>query len=102
MKPVTILDALDDRKPFGGVLRDASRAGMARAFWAALFGLPMTKDEAEEFRSCTGRVTLTAKAFVEAWLVCGRRAGKSFILALIVVFSRASWPGSLTGSASGR
>lgn len=86
MKPVTILDALDDRKLFGGVLRDASTWRAWRAFLAALFGLPMTKDEAELFRTCTGRVTLTAKAFVEAWLVCGRRAGKSFILALIAVY----------------
>lgn len=85
-RPVTILDAFDDANLFGGALRDASTWWPWRALLAALFGLPMTKKEAALFRECTGRATLPGKAFTEAWLICGRRAGKSFVLALIAVF----------------
>jgi hypothetical protein len=38
------------------------------------------------FRECTGRAEPPAGGFDEAWLVCGRRAGKSFILALIACY----------------
>jgi hypothetical protein len=34
------------------------------------------------YRHCTKRTAAPSKAFNEAWLVCGRRAGKSSILAL--------------------
>ena len=55
-----------------------------RVFLAALFGLPVT--EAAVFREFTGRTTLPMAPFREAALVCGRRAGKSRILALIAVY----------------
>ena len=83
---MTILKALDDRRLFASVLRDKATWAPWRAFLAALFGLPMSEDEAELYRRCTGRAALPLAAFVEAWLICGRRAGKSFVLALIAVF----------------
>ena len=46
----------------------------------------MTEAEAEVWRACTGRESLPTKAFGEAWLVCGRRSGKSFVMALISVY----------------
>src|SRR6516165_8250361 len=55
-------------------------------FLAALFGLPLDQEQAEIWRGCTGRDALPSKAFAEAWLVCGRRSGKSFMMALIGVF----------------
>ena len=81
----TILDALDDPELFGGALRDATTWVRWRTFLAALFGLPMTEAEADLYRTCTGRTT-SAAAIAETWLVCGRRAGKSFVLALVAVF----------------
>jgi hypothetical protein len=56
------------------------------AFLSALFGLPMTAEQTEIYRSCTGRTEPPATPLTEGWLICGRRAGKSFILALIAVF----------------
>ena len=86
-RPVTILDAFDDANLFGGALRDASTWWPWRALLAALFGLPMTKKEAARFRrGHLVRATLPGKAFTEAWLICGRRAGKYLVLALIAVF----------------
>lgn len=42
--------------------------------------------EVDLFRACTGSSERPTQAFVEAWLICGRRAGKSFVLALIAVY----------------
>jgi hypothetical protein len=83
---MNIISALSDRKLFGGALRDPGSWVNWRAFLCALFALPMSDAEAAVFRACTGRSTVPEVAFSEAWLVCGRRAGKSFTLALIAVF----------------
>jgi hypothetical protein len=56
------------------------------AFLAALFGLPMTQEQAEVYRRCTGRRTLPTEPFGEAALIIGRRGGKSRALSLIAVF----------------
>jgi len=83
---VNIVQALDDPAIFGGVIRDRSTWGAWRGFLKALFGLPMNEAEADLFRACTARETLPTATFGAAWLICGRRAGKSFVLALIAVF----------------
>ena len=46
----------------------------------------MDADELELYRKHTGRQAPPTKAYDEAWLVCGRRGGKSRILALIAVY----------------
>jgi hypothetical protein len=53
---------------------------------AALFALPMTPEQLEIYTKHTGRSTPPTEPLHEAWLVCGRRAGKSFILACIAIF----------------
>lgn len=83
---MNIIRALDDPAIFGTVLPDPSTWGAWRAFLKALFGLPMVDAEAALFRESTGRTTLPTEAFAVAWLICGRRGGKSFALALIAVF----------------
>jgi hypothetical protein len=83
---MSILTALDDRRLFASALRDKGTWAAWRAFLAALFGLPMSEAEAELWRQCTGRAALPVATFAEAWLICGRRAGKSFVLALIAVY----------------
>jgi hypothetical protein len=40
----------------------------------------------EIYRACTGRANPPTAPFTAATLICGRRAGKSFILALIAVY----------------
>lgn len=57
-----------------------------RAFLAALFGLGFNEEAAEIYRQCTGRSNSPGSPATEAWLACGRRGGKSFVLALIAVF----------------
>ena len=83
---VTILDACGDPALFARWFRDAATWAAWFAFLRTLFGLPMSDAELALFRQCTGRETPPAVGARESWLVCGRRAGKSFMLALIAVF----------------
>jgi hypothetical protein len=83
---MNLIEAMADRHLFASWFRDPSTWAAWRAFLAALFGLPMTEDQAVAYRQYTARSTLPTRPASEAWLVCGRRAGKSFILALCAVF----------------
>jgi hypothetical protein len=46
----------------------------------------MTPEQVAIYRECTGRTDPPSEPLQECWLCCGRRAGKSFILALIAVY----------------
>lgn len=83
---ISILDAIDDPSVWGGWFKDPETWRPWRAFLSVLFGLPLDPASLELYRQCTGRQHPPVTGFVEAWLVCGRRAGKSFILALIAVY----------------
>jgi hypothetical protein len=82
---MNILHALDDPKVFGPYFK-ARTWNAWRVFLAALFGLPLTPDQLVLFKQFTGRTTPPTKPLQEAWLVVGRRGGKSFVLAVIAVF----------------
>ena len=56
------------------------------AFLTALFGLPMDEEALALYQRHTGRKEPPTAAFVEAALICGRRGGKSRVLALIAVY----------------
>src|SRR4029453_11104766 len=57
-----------------------------QAFLAALFGLSMSQDQAAIFRLHTGPQAPPEAPAREAWLVVGRRGGKSRIAALVAVW----------------
>jgi hypothetical protein len=82
---MNIIQALNDPKVFGAFFR-AGSWDVWRVFLAALFGLPMTDDQLAIYRRFTGRSTPPTVPLHEAWLVIGRRGGKSFVLAVIAVF----------------
>jgi hypothetical protein len=82
----TILDAIEIPDLWRRWFRDPQTWASWFAFLKALFCLPMEEQEQRLFEVCTGRQQLPDEAVREAWLVCGRRAGKSFMLALIAVF----------------
>jgi hypothetical protein len=56
------------------------------SFLRIMFGLGLDDADLALFQQCAGRTDRPEGGFNEAWLVCGRRAGKSFMLALIAVF----------------
>jgi len=83
---VSILRAMDEPRVWRRWFRDPATWAPWRAFLSALFGLPLDDTAFELFCACTGRKTALAGGSTEAWLVCGRRSGKSFVLALIACF----------------
>ncbi|CAN5888557.1 hypothetical protein BH23PLA1_BH23PLA1_44930 [soil metagenome] len=83
---MNIVEAIDDPEVFGSNFRDPESWAAWRAFLAALFALPMTPAELATYRACSGRTDAPTSPHTEAWLVCGRRAGKSYTLALIAVY----------------
>src|SRR6266566_3472352 len=83
---LTILEAMADEKLFLPWMRNLATWATWRVFLAALFALPMTSEQLAVYRRFTGRALPPTEQANEGWLVCGRRAGKSFVLALIAVF----------------
>jgi hypothetical protein len=82
---VNILDALDDANVFGPFFK-ADTWDAWRVFLRVLFALPLSDAQLAIFQKHTGRSSPPAQPLTEAWLCCGRRSGKSFILAVISVF----------------
>jgi hypothetical protein len=83
---MNILEAIDDQNLFGRCFQNPETWKAWRACLSTLFALPMSPEQLEVFSKCTGRDKPPDKPFNEAWLVCGRRAGKRFTLALIAVY----------------
>jgi hypothetical protein len=83
---VTILNAIRDKHLFAPWFHKPETWASWFAFLATLFALPMTPEQLTIYQQCTGRDTPLISPITESWLVCGRRAGKSFILALVAVF----------------
>ena len=82
---MNVIQALDDPKVFGLFFKGPTWDAW-RVFLAALFALPLTPEQLALYTKHTGRSTPLAQPLREAWLVCGRRAGKSFILASVAIF----------------
>jgi hypothetical protein len=82
----TILDAMAHKHLWRIWFRDEGGWRPWRTFLSVLFGLPVDQFDASLVELCTGRSALPPGGFNEAWLVCGRRAGKSFILALVACY----------------
>lgn len=83
---LTIHDAIRDPHLFAPWFKDPSSWAAWVAFLAALFGLPLDDAQLAIYQACTGRQEPPTETAREAWLVIGRRGGKSFVLALIAVF----------------
>lgn len=79
---VSILDAMADPALFGRWFADPSWDAW-RAFLRATFALPVHEHGAQIIRECTGRDTLPTVSAREVYAVCGRRAGKSRVAALL-------------------
>ena len=101
MRPMSLLDTLSDPQLFQDVFRPAASWSAWRTVLKALFALPPTADDLVRYSTHTGRSTWPSMPAREAWLVVGRRGGKSRMAALVAVSWRPSrtTPGSwLRGS----
>lgn len=84
--PKNIIEAMDDPEYFGTLFDDMETWKTWRTTLKALFNLEMDADEVETYKQITQREKLPEKAFREAYLIVGRRGGKSFLSALITVY----------------
>ena len=82
---MNILDAMDDPALFGEHYQGPTWEPW-RALLAALFALEMSDSRLATYRHHTGRQEPPTAAFTEAALICGRRGGKSRVLATVAVF----------------
>ena len=81
-----LLTACRDPNLFAPWFKDPATWRSWFVFLRALFGQPLEGEDLELFTRCTGRAAPPSQQASEAWLVCGRRSGKSFILSLIAVY----------------
>jgi hypothetical protein len=80
-----LLRAFSDQRAFGKHFAGPSWNAW-RAFLAALDGGPLSAlGQLATYTACTGRTAPPAAPFREAALICGRRAGKSRVLAALAV-----------------
>ena len=82
----TIIDACISPAVFARWFKKTETWAAWFAFLRVLFGLPLDADQLALFQRCTGRTTPPLGGANEAWLVVGRRGGKSLVLALVAVF----------------
>jgi hypothetical protein len=57
-----------------------------KSFLSAAFGLPMDDEALALFRECTGRSEPPTQQSSESWAVCGRRAGKTRVMATVAAW----------------
>jgi hypothetical protein len=91
---VTILDALRDPALFGGLpaFRDLTTWSRWLVFLAALYGLPLTRDEERVFCEHTGRSRYAPPpgGYREAACIVGRQSGKTRVAATLAAFEAAT------------
>lgn len=87
MDKVNIVDAIEDKDLFRPLFKDLSTWSAWLTFLKALYGLKMKPKEYELYQKCTDRKTVPKRGFKEAYAMCGRRGGKSYIAALLAVYS---------------
>lgn len=83
---MNLLEAIDDPEIFAPWFKARETWHAWMAFLASLFGLPMTGEQFAVYRACAGREEPPTAPAEEAWLIIGRRGGKSFIMALVAVY----------------
>jgi hypothetical protein len=78
-----VLRSMTDPELFGPHFQPAESWQAWQTVVKVLFGVPLTNDELPLFRKATGRSQSFAGPLSEAWLLVGRRSGKSRTLSLI-------------------
>ena len=86
-----LIQAIQDEKLFRPCFRDLSTWQGWISLLKAFFGLTLDSPSLEIYQHCTGREHPPDGEFKEAWVIAGRRGGKSFISAIVAV-STSAWP----------
>jgi len=83
---MNIIEAIEDPKLFGSLIKDQSTWSNWKVNLKAIFGLSIEKKELSLYRKYTGRRRAPKARFKEIFTIVGRRGGKSFIASLIACF----------------
>lgn len=81
---MNIIEAIEDKRFFRPLFKDVETWGSWMTFLQALFGLPI--DNMKTFQDCMGLKKVPGDRYREAFVICGRRSGKSFISSIIAVY----------------
>lgn len=88
---MNIIESMQDPKLFRPWFKPSLLRGDTWAAWKVflktLYALPMDGAELEIYCRHTGRTKPPTEPFEKAWLICGRRSGKSRIAALIATYN---------------
>lgn len=88
LRPPSIITAMDDPALFGPFFEGASWNNW-RTVLKAAYGLPLTGQELEFFKSIAGQRNPHSGRARELWVVAGRGGGKDAIASLIAAFAAA-------------
>jgi hypothetical protein len=83
---ISFIDAMESPALFRPWFEPAASWARWRTFAKAVFGLPMDAADLETFTKCTGRTTPPQVPAREAWVIVGRRGGKSLFAAALAVY----------------
>jgi len=83
---MNIIKHIESPKMFGPLFKDQRTWLPWKSFLKALFNLRMNEDELKIFRECTELEKPYDRRTREAWVLVGRRGGKSSMAALIAVW----------------
>src|SRR5262249_37852663 len=82
---MNVLEAFADPNLFGPHFRGATwKPGFT--LLAALFGLPLSQEALAIYRRHTGRTLAPTRPVREAWIIAGRKSGKSRLAAALAVY----------------
>ena len=83
---MTIIQAIEDEQLFRPLFKDLATWKSWLVLLRAIFALEMTDEERTIFKELSGRESPPEKQAEEAWIIAGRRAGKSFMIGLVGVY----------------
>ena len=83
---LSIIDVIEDEALFGPLFKKQETWEHWKVFLRGLFGLGMDEEEHKFFSEHTGRAVVPDKQSSESFCIAGRRAGKSFISAIIASY----------------
>ena len=87
LEGISIIEALREPMLLGAsLIGDIELWSAWLTFLASFFGLPLSVTGLALYRDCTARHTSPAAPFSTVYLICGRGAGKSFMLSLVAVY----------------
>ena len=86
MVDATNTEAINNEKLWKPWFKNPADWQAWQSFLQAMFGLPMDADARETFERHTARSEPHPGGYQEAWLIVGRRGGKSLMMATMAVY----------------